>query len=261
MRDYSKGMRRKLLFCVVIVVMTAGAAFAAQSWYKLPKLPPPYQYGNVLISRNSAKNGLAPVAFSHWRHRLKYTCRVCHLELEFEMKVNTTDITEEKNRNGQFCGACHNGSTSFGHTDKHCDKCHSGDITYTKKYSRSISRLPRDRYGNRVDWVKAVERRRIRPKLSILDENFQPMEFEKMLYLDAKWSMVPPSIFPHNVHVRWLDCANCHPDVFMIKKSGTEHFLMQYILEGKFCGVCHLNVAFPIDDCKRCHPGIKGVEE
>ena len=29
---------------------------------------------------------------------------------------------------------------------------------------------------------------------------------------------------------------------------------MKYILEGKFCGVCHLNVAFPLDDCQRCHP-------
>jgi len=31
---------------------------------------------------------------------------------------------------------------------------------------------------------------------------------------------------------------------------------MQYILETKFCGACHLTVAFPLDDCLRCHPGM-----
>ena len=32
---------------------------------------------------------------------------------------------------------------------------------------------------------------------------------------------------------------------------------MSAILNGEFCGVCHLTVAFPMDDCQRCHPGMK----
>ena len=25
------------------------------------------------------------------------------------------------------------------------------------------------------------------------------------------------------------------------------------LFEGKYCGVCHTNVAFPLNDCQRCH--------
>ena len=50
--------------------------------------------------------------------------------------------------------------------------------------------------------------------------------------------------------------TNCHPDVFNIKKKTTEHFEMRFILEGRFCGACHLTVAFPLNDCMRCHPAM-----
>jgi hypothetical protein len=32
---------------------------------------------------------------------------------------------------------------------------------------------------------------------------------------------------------------------------------MKHILDDKFCGACHMKVAFPIDDCKACHPSMK----
>jgi hypothetical protein len=28
---------------------------------------------------------------------------------------------------------------------------------------------------------------------------------------------------------------------------------MARILKAEFCGVCHLSVAFPLDNCERCH--------
>ena len=28
---------------------------------------------------------------------------------------------------------------------------------------------------------------------------------------------------------------------------------MAEIYEGKYCGVCHVHVAFPLLDCQRCH--------
>ncbi len=83
------------------------------------------------------------------------------------------------------------------------------------------------------------------------------MPFAKRLKLEARWAMIPAAYFPHAEHQQWLDCANCHPDVFNIKKKTTEHFEMQYILEGKFCGLCHLRVAFPLNECKRCHPDMR----
>ena len=33
-------------------------------------------------------------------------------------------------------------------------------------------------------------------------------------------------------------------------------FSMPLILKGEFCGVCHVTVAFPMNDCKRCHPAM-----
>ena len=64
-------------------------------------------------------------------------------------------------------------------------------------------------------------------------------------------------MFPHWEHVQMLDCSNCHPEIFNLKKKTTKHFSMDNILKGKFCGACHLNVAFPMDPCKRCHPDIR----
>ncbi|MEJ2323270.1 MAG: cytochrome c3 family protein [Nitrospirota bacterium] len=198
------------------------------------------------------------VTFSHWSHRTKYTCRVCHFELYFEMAVNTTEITEEDNKNGLYCGACHNGVDAFGHTEKNCDKCHNGDISYGKeKFQEQLEKLPRAKFGNNIDWVKALSEGKIMPKYSIFRVDEKSLEFDSLLTLEAEWSFVPPAYFPHAEHVKWLDCSNCHPDIFNIKKKTTKHFLMKYILEGKFCGVCHLNVAFPMRDCKRCHPKIR----
>jgi c(7)-type cytochrome triheme protein len=250
-------MKRAILCTVFSLIFLGVIAEAEQPWYDLPELPPPYQYGNILITRSEQMYNMPSVSFSHWRHRLKYTCRVCHLELGFEMKVNATEVTEEKNKNGEFCGACHDGKVAFGHTKKHCSKCHNGNISYGRKYFKGIAKLPKNRYGNRINWSKAIRRRLIRPKQSIFDDDFTPIPFDKKLELSAEWSMIPPAIFPHKAHARWLDCANCHPDIFKIKKKGTKHFLMNYILEGKFCGVCHINVAFPMDDCDRCHPKIR----
>jgi c(7)-type cytochrome triheme protein len=51
-----------------------------------------------------------------------------------------------------------------------------------------------------------------------------------------------------------MDCSNCHPDIFSIKKKGTGDFSMDKNIFGNFCGACHMTVAFPMNDCKRCHP-------
>jgi len=220
-----------------------------------PPMPPPEQYGNILINRTSEKNNIKPVTFSHWSHRLHYTCRVCHLELEFEMKLNTTEITEDANKAGKFCGACHNGDIAFSHNKENCDKCHNGDITYGKEKFARLKDFPKTRFGNQIDWVKAMEGKLIKPKDFVFTKPDQ-MSFDKTLELYAEWAMIPPAIFPHNAHIQWLDCSNCHPDIFNIKKKTTKHFSMELNLKAKFCGLCHLRTAFPLNDCTRCHPAM-----
>ena len=234
-----------------------GDLMATGKYWDFPPLPPPYKYGNILMNRVSEKNGAKPVFFPHWSHRVKYTCRVCHFELDFEFDVNKTEITEEDNRNGIFCGTCHNGKTAFGHTEEHCARCHTGTVNHGREKFRELAAImPQGFFGNEVDWGKALREKIITPVYSIFNKEEKPLEFEKPLWLAATWSYVPPAYFPHVAHTQWLDCANCHPDIFNIQKKTTESFAMKYILEKKFCGVCHLKVAFPLDDCKGCHPAM-----
>jgi c(7)-type cytochrome triheme protein len=240
------------LATVLVTGLLVSAGFA--SFFDLPELVPPDQYGTVAIDRLSAGNHMKAVVFSHWTHRARYSCRVCHYELGFEFKTNATEITEEDNLNGLFCGACHNGTDAFGHQESTCELCHIGSVRSQKKSFREFRKaLPEAPYGNGIDWVAAHSI--LEPRYA-LSENEKPLEFDKELHLAADWTMIPPVVFPHEAHVRILDCANCHPDIFNIKKKTTEHFDMVYILEGKFCGVCHLSVAFPLDDCVRCHPSM-----
>lgn len=249
-------------FLPLCALFLAGLCFpatlpAAGRYWNFPPLPQPYQYGNVLIDRLSSRNGVKPVYFSHWSHRVKYACRVCHFELDFEFRVNKTEITEEDNRNGLYCGACHDGKEAFGHTQENCDRCHTGTVDEDKeKFAALAKRLPAGYFGNEIDWSQAVASGAIKPLYSIFRREEQPLDFDKRLVLAATWSFVPPAIFPHAGHTQWLDCANCHPDIFNIKKKTTQNFAMQYILQRKFCGVCHLKVAFPLDDCTGCHPQI-----
>ncbi|MBU0485897.1 MAG: hypothetical protein KKB30_15445 [Proteobacteria bacterium] len=253
-------LKKGLVSAGIFIVFwgVAHIASAGQYW-DFPPLPEPYQYGDLLIDRTSTKNQVKPVFFSHWSHRAKYACRVCHFELDFAFKVNKTEMTEEDNRNGLFCGACHDGKQVFGHTEGNCEKCHAGEnISSHDKFNLLARQLPKTEYGNKIDWVGAVRSKRITPRYSIFNEDEIPMAFKKDLELAAEWSFVPPAFFPHAAHTPWLDCANCHPDIFNIKKKTTKHFSMKYILEERFCGVCHLKIAFPLNNCTGCHPKIKG---
>lgn len=230
----------------------------AQFWQMPPSLPPD-EFGNLLLNRTSVQNNVKPAIFSHWEHRRKFTCRVCHFELEFNMQVNTTEITDASIRAGKYCGAdgCHDGRAAFGNEKPHCEKCHNGNIGYGKERFAELSKLPKAKYGNKIEWVKAVNKGAINPVNYLTIKPPEGVAVVKDLVLEAEWARIPPAVFSHKAHVQWLDCNNCHPDIFNIKKKATKHFSMERILKREFCGVCHLTVAFPMDDCKRCHPAMR----
>lgn len=239
----------------MVAFIALGAAVSSGFWEFPPELAPD-EYGNILMDRSSSAKGEKAVVFSHWLHRRKHTCRVCHFELEFNMKAGTTEITEEDNKKGRFCGACHNDTAAFGHGEKNCSKCHTGKRDTGKERFYAL-KLPKSRFGNKIDWARAIAKGRIHPVNFISIAPANDITFDKTLFLEAEWKNIPPAIFPHKAHTPWLDCNNCHPDIFNIKKKTTKHFEMALNLAGEFCGVCHLNVAFPMNDCKRCHPDIK----
>jgi c(7)-type cytochrome triheme protein len=243
-----------IITLTLLLLLVAGEAAAN---FNLPPLPPREEYGTILIDRISSANGQQAVTFSHWLHRTKFTCRVCHGELDFLMKVNATEITERANRSGKFCGACHNGKIAFRHNGN-CEKCHNGEIGYSSgKFDTFMLKtaMPMTAAGNGVNWTTGIFSGAIKPQ-TFIKKKSQDMNFDKELLLEAEMSIIPPAIFPHKAHAAWLDCDNCHPDLFNIKKKGT-HFSMNEILKGNYCGVCHLNVAFPMDECKRCHPAMR----
>ncbi len=106
------------------------------------------------------------------------------------------------------------------------------------------------------DWVKAYEQNKIKPheSLDLAKPPVPPFMFD--IEIPAVGSM-PNVIFPHFPHTFWLDCANCHPGIFMMKKGGNPISMVK-IVNGEFCGRCHGRVAFPIANCTRCHVKPKG---
>lgn len=111
--------------------------------------------------------------------------------------------------------------------------------------------------GNGIDWGKAVEEGKIQPRWDINDLEARPTTLDLDIVRVPKGSM-PNVLFPHREHSLWVDCANCHPDIFIAKK-GANMISMAGNLLGQKCGVCHGKVAFPFSSCERCHSQQKAV--
>ena len=248
----------------VLLAASAGEAIDRGELRKVLQAMPPngplWKYGNVVMRRKSAKAGMPPVVFPHWSHRARYTCRACHLELGFSMRSGDTGITREQYLAGKYCGACHDGKTAFSVLNgdpSQCGRCHMKDTRdLEKRFDKFAADLPMTSFGNGIDWAEAVRSGQITPANSIHTEHFT-MPFPDKLKAPIKLGTTSPRsdvTFSHEDHFAELDCSSCHPDIFNIKKKGTRDFSMRNILNGEFCGVCHLNVAFPVHDCQRCHP-------
>ena len=60
------------------------------------------EYGDVVLNKHSEKNGMRPVVFPHWFHRIRFQCKVCHAELEFRMRAGATETTMADIMEGKF---------------------------------------------------------------------------------------------------------------------------------------------------------------
>ncbi len=104
--------------------------------------------------------------------------------------------------------------------------------------------------GNQVDWVRALESGVILPRTNIFpDTSIDVLDLDIIM---EQTSQMPMVRFPHRAHTQWLDCVNCHDELFK-KKAGANPVNMFAILSGEFCGRCHGAVAFPLTECRRCH--------
>lgn len=104
--------QRRLAIAVVVAacLFPAGAAWT--------------EYGDVVLNKRSEKEGVRPVVFSHWFHRIRFRCAVCHDELGFRMRAGANDVLMADIIDGKFCGLCHNNRIAWG--PERCDLCHSG---------------------------------------------------------------------------------------------------------------------------------------
>ena len=275
-------MNKKTLIALALILIFCGQTLAQTGTKK--KRPLPYEYGRIVLNNYSDKAEVPPVVFEHWIHRSKFTCRVCHVDIGFAMKSGNTGIKAADNAQGYYCGACHNGemvvngkkvfascpknlsasgnprraiARSSADDAQRCERCHSFGKKVASDYDffRFSQPLPKERFGNGVDWEKAEELGLIKPASFVDGISIQRKAFtaQKDFALNPKVEGMPDIIFSHKKHTVWNGCELCHPDIFMGVKRGTVKYTMIDISEGKSCGACHTTVAFPLTDCQRCH--------
>jgi c(7)-type cytochrome triheme protein len=233
----------------------------------------PHNYGRVIIANYSERAGLAPVVFNHWVHRAQYTCRLCHVDIGFAMEKGATKITAATNKQGLYCGACHNGKRTYQdktifascsdvtpRKDPVCERCHSlkKNSDEEREFNAFVEKMPRKSLGNGVDWEAAESSGLIKPidVLEGISVQRPPIKAQKDFSIEANVTWVSDVVFSHKKHAFWNGCEVCHPEIFPIKK-GSKRYTMLEIDSGEYCGVCHDKVAFPILDCQRCHTGAK----
>jgi c(7)-type cytochrome triheme protein len=256
----------KVAVAAISVVLATGSASSALDRGELAKvlktIPPNgpfWRYGNVTMRARARKAGMEPVVFAHWSHRSRYTCRICHLDLGFGMRQGDTGITRSQYLSGKFCGACHNGETAFtvkDGPDAQCGRCHLKNTKELEKDFTSFAEsMPIAPFGNGIDWAAALRDGAIKPVDSL--EGADPaMPLPAKLKKPLKLGTTSPRsdvAFSHEEHFAELDCSSCHPDIFNIKQKSTAAFSMDANIYNNFCGACHMQVAFPMNDCRRCH--------
>jgi c(7)-type cytochrome triheme protein len=98
------------------------------------------EYGDVVINNYADAEGMRPVVFPHWFHRIRFRCKVCHADLGFKFEAGGNDINMLKIIDGEYCGACHNGGVAW--SVENCNFCHSGlPNTPTQVHQSTVQKL------------------------------------------------------------------------------------------------------------------------
>jgi c(7)-type cytochrome triheme protein len=261
---------RRFLVALLAVLIVPGFALAQGGIKK--RRPLPYEYGRVRITSTTTEQTLPDVTFDHWLHRAKFTCRVCHVDLGMAMKPNGTGIRVDDIIAGYYCGACHNGKLAHGDRtvfaacaksasdedkESRCRRCHGGrrDGKRLYDFAAFVAELPKERFGNGVNWELAEETGKIKPLDYLEGVSFKrkAIDIPKDIDIEAKVAGMNEIIFSHKKHTVWSGCEGCHPEIFAGIKKGTTQYSMVEIFAGRYCGQCHTNVSFPMIDCQRCH--------
>lgn len=112
MRSRSPGFVARLAFALGVALSTLLVAPPASA-----------EYADVIFNRYSDAEGVRPVIFPHWFHRIRYRCKVCHSELGFIMRAGGNDVRMDDIADGKFCGMCHNDEIAW--SAENCELCHT----------------------------------------------------------------------------------------------------------------------------------------
>src|SRR5512133_3969919 len=227
-------------------------------------------YGRMILDSFCTKMGMPAVTFDHWNHRAMYTCLVCHVDAGFALKAGETQVTLASNQDGSHCGACHDGKTL--HDGKPifracsgwpvpdpargCVRCHTGaDAGPAPGYDAFKQAMPLDE-ADSIDWAEAARRSIVKPQPTLDGRaaGQRLMRLDRDLDFSPVGTWMSRVTFSHRKHGVWNGCELCHPEIFPSTKRGAVKFGMADFAEGRYCGVCHRNVAFPLTSCQRCHP-------
>lgn len=239
------------------------------------KAPPVYAtvelHGRVILDNFATRTGVPAVTFDHWRHRALYTCRVCHVDLGFALKAGETQVSAATNEGGSHCGACHDGKSrhagqpifaacsGWPRADpaRGCTRCHTGaNHGPGSGYDGFKRAMPLDAAGD-LDWAAAVRRSIVKPADAVdgVSTKRASMKIDRDVEIRAMGTWMNGVTFSHRKHVAWIACELCHPEIFPVTRRGSVKYDMDAMRAGRHCGACHLNVAFPLSTCERCHAG------
>lgn len=247
-----------------------------EKWKKYEKF-----LGNIVLKEHEVQmtaEGLNPVIFPHWLHRIWFQCKVCHQDI-FVMKLRGNDINKARIFEGKQCGVCHNGKVAFG-PQADCTRCHNAgkpeaeslyDMTkinhsMVKEVATSIGAewnpenlpngvVPLDRFGY-IKWLELKEKKVFNP-INSLSKDVKEEIRDNQIFFESTSPAVNNVLFDHKIHSTWIQCSSCHPAIF-IDKLGQNSMKMTDMAAGKFCGHCHGRVSFTFADCLRCHNQSKG---
>jgi c(7)-type cytochrome triheme protein len=113
---------RRTALAVGVIVAVAVVPAAQAAGPAAPRAP-----ADFTIPKG--ENSPGTVTFSHARHLVKvHKCSTCHMR-DFKLKRGASGpITLEAKQEGKFCGACHDGKTTFAGAIvfpiDQCDACH-----------------------------------------------------------------------------------------------------------------------------------------
>jgi len=239
--------------------------------------------GNFIMKEHEAQmkaEGLTPVIYPHWVHRIWFECKVCHDGI-FKMRRGANDISQKHLMEGAQCAVCHDNEMAFGADKKEdCQRCHLAgtaeaeslydldniDHKRLKEVAEGLGarwsyedlpggKMPLDRFGN-IDWLELKKKNIFNPIIS-LDGGAKDEIRDNQIIFESSSPTLNDVLFSHKVHSSWVNCSTCHPNIFIDELGGND-MKMSEMAQGEFCGHCHGRVSFSFADCLRCHSQPKG---